>query len=73
MCDLCLHFPCVDGCPNGPEPEIVETCPICNDSIYEGEEVADICGALYHVECLEQMSTRELLGLFDVYTEPAAS
>lgn len=73
MCDLCHSFPCMTGCPNEPESEVVAVCPICDQSIYEGEEVAEINGALRHVECLEGMTAREILAMFDVYTEPAAS
>lgn len=73
MCELCHSFPCIDGCPNCEEPKAVDTCPACDSPIYEGEEVAEINCTLYHVECLEEMSTIELLAMFDVYTEPAAS
>lgn len=46
---------------------------MCDQSIYVGEEIADINDHLYHVECLEEMTVREILAMFDVYTEPAAS
>ena len=37
----------------------------------QGDEFAEIDGDYYHVECLENMTTRELLALLDVYTETA--
>lgn len=38
-------------------------CTDCAQPIYSGEEVVDIDGDLYHLECIERMSTTELLAL----------
>lgn len=71
MCDLCMRFPCITGCPNSAEPPIVAQCATCGHSIYQGEEITEINSALYHVECLENLTTRELLELLGCYTFPA--
>ena len=47
------------------------TCKDCGEGIVSGDEFAEIDGDYYHVECLENMTTRELLALLDVYTETA--
>lgn len=40
-----------------------EICEVCGEYIREGDEVA--CdGCYYHIECLENLSTRELLKAF---------
>jgi hypothetical protein len=36
-----------------------------------GDEFVEIDGEYYHLECLEDMTTRELLELFCVYPETA--
>lgn len=38
-----------------------EVCEVCGEYIREGDEVAYGDGCYYHIECLENMSTRELL------------
>lgn len=38
-----------------------ESCEVCGEYIREGDEVAMGDGCYYHIECLENMSTRELL------------
>lgn len=68
MCELCLRFPCMAGCPNAEEPPVVTKCATCGRSIFEGEEMVEINGESYHVECLENITTRELLELFGCYT-----
>lgn len=71
MCELCMSFPCLSGCPNEEEAPVVATCATCGEPIYKGEEAADIDGNMHHVECLENITTRELLGLFGCFTYPA--
>lgn len=51
------------GCPNARERARAGTCTDCAQPIYSGEEVVDIDGDLYHLECIERMSTTELLAL----------
>jgi len=38
-----------------------ESCEVCGDYIREGDTVVMGDGCYYHLECLENMSTRELL------------
>ena len=64
MCAVCMRSPCDPRCPNAPEPPAVHTCKDCGEGIVLGDEFAEI-------ECLENMTTRELLALLDVYTETA--
>lgn len=71
MCCECGHVPCLTGCPNARERARAGTCTDCAQPIYPGEEVVDIDGDLYHLECIERMSTVELLALMG-YTVCAA-
>lgn len=36
-----------------------EKCPVCGETIYDGERAADIGGKSYHLECLEEGFTVE--------------
>lgn len=71
MCSLCRVLPCDPRCPNAPEPLAVHTCKDCGEGIVPGDEFVEIDGEYYHLECLEDMTTRELLELFCVYPETA--
>ena len=66
MCAICNKYKCPPSCPNADEPEIVGVCDICKEEIHAGEEMVDIDGTLFHLECLETKSTKELLEMFDV-------
>lgn len=68
MCSVCHQSPCDARCPNAPLPKAMSTCPCCNEGIMLDEEYATIDGVEYHVDCLEEMTTRELLKMFDVDT-----
>lgn len=37
MCDLCRHEPCINNCPNAPNPIEMYTCDCCGGNIYDGE------------------------------------
>ena len=71
MCCECGHVPCLTGCPNAREEAQAGLCADCGQPIYHGEEMVDIDGTLYHLECVERMSTVELLALMG-YTVCAA-
>lgn len=71
MCLGCRKMVCDSRCPNAPEPRSVGICRECDGSIQIGEEYAEIDGRKYHLECLDSMSARELLQLFDVDVETA--
>lgn len=66
MCRYCLTSPCPAGCPNADEIEPKETCKYCGEGLLKEEAYVDINGECYHVDCLEEMSTRELLELLEV-------
>lgn len=71
MCDICRSVPCLAGCPNAPDPPAVYACDDCGEGIVPGDEYAEIDGRYYHLDCLENMSTRELLELVGVDTRTA--
>ncbi len=66
MCDLCLTAPCATGCPNAePRPIVSGRCPACRDPIRVGDEYVETPAGDYHLECLECLSTKELVKLLD--------
>lgn len=66
MCSECMTTPCNSMCPNAPEPKSYGVCKYCGDKVIEGDEAAEINGDLYHLECLECYSTKELLKMLNV-------
>lgn len=72
MCAVCLKSPCDSRCPNAPEPKAVFACSFCDEGILAGDEYAEIDGSHYHIDCLEDMGTRELLQMFGVGTLAAS-
>ena len=71
MCSVCLTHPCHPFCPNAPEPQSIGFCQDCGEEIFEGSEYAEINGDLYHKDCLDVMSTENLLKLFGVELQEA--
>ena len=69
MCAICRRSPCDPRCPNAPDPPTVYTCEECGEGILVGDEFAEIGDRQYHIDCLESLSTRELLKMFDVETQ----
>ena len=63
MCDICNSTPCLDGCPNKPEPNSIGECIECCKPIYIGENYAIIQGELFHEECLEEFSVDDWLDM----------
>lgn len=68
MCTICLKSPCDIRCPSAPEKKTACVCKTCGDGIDEGQEYAKIDDDYHHIECLDDMTTRELLMLFGVET-----
>lgn len=64
MCDICLHSPCLPGCPNEVIPTY-RTCKRCGDDLPIGLRIVDIGGDIYCEDCINDMSVEELLALFD--------
>ena len=65
MCEYCHQSPCHPRCPNY-VPEKVYTCTMCDEPIDEGEEYVDIDGDPCHFDCVDDLTTKELLGFLDV-------
>ena len=63
MCQICRHSPCLNGCPNAPDPPAVTTCRKCGEPITPGYEFARIDGLDYCDECIDDMPYCELVPL----------
>ena len=70
MCECCLQTPCHSRCPNA-DVSTVGTCECCGEDIAVGEEIVVIGDDYYHYDCVNDMTTRELLELFDVSVREA--
>ncbi len=55
MCLICMHSPCLSGCPNASEPMPAKHCSSCGKSIFPGDEYADIDGNPLCEECLADL------------------
>lgn len=64
MCSLCLHIPCLKGCPNAPEDMSKYTCCICGNGIYEGDRYVDGPDGEICESCIDDMTSTELLNVF---------
>lgn len=71
MCEICQRMICPSNCPNAPEPEEVEHCEYCDEGIFEDEKMIEVNGKFYHLDCLDDMTTTELLELLGVEIEVA--
>jgi len=61
MCSVCLQMPCHPRCPNAPEPVVVYNCSNCGEGILDGDEYVEIDGKYICMDCLDNMTTKELL------------
>lgn len=61
MCSLCLSTPCHTRCPNAPEPVAVHRCGKCGEGIFKGDKYFDGQGGCICEECLDDMTSGELL------------
>lgn len=61
MCDLCLSFPHLPGCPNAPEPEPVYKCVGCKEGIFSGDEYYESYRGPVCKECLDNMTVMEFI------------
>ena len=55
MCDICMHSPCLSGCPNAPDPTPVTHCCSCGEPIIPGDEYGIIDGEAWCEDCLEDL------------------
>lgn len=62
MCDICMHSPCLSGCPNAPDPTPVTHCCSCGEPIIPGDEYGIIDGEAWCEDCLEDLPLCVLIG-----------
>ena len=55
MCDICMHSPCLSGCPNAPDPTPVTHCCSCGEPIIPGDEYGIIDGEAWCEGCLDDL------------------
>lgn len=61
MCAMCGSYPCVNRCPNAPEPKPVYTCSWCNEPIFEEDKYMDTADGPVCKECIEGMTVSEFM------------
>ncbi len=71
MCEVCRQNPCHPSCPNAPDPVGVYTCVECGYGIFEGEKYFDSIKGPVCENCLDDMTTTELIELFGEELETA--
>ena len=68
MCDVCLKCDCPPSCP-GYQEKSNTFCDCCGEAITFGADYAEIDDAIYHIDCLNDIDTRELLRMCGVLIE----
>ena len=63
MCDIYRSTPCHVLCPNAEHPPKVYTCSLCSDDIRVGDEYVETKDGYYHFECIDNLTTREIIEL----------
>ena len=53
MCEICHNSPCLNLCPNAPEPPAVYVCSGCSEPIYEGERFLHLMGEQWCEDCVD--------------------
>lgn len=71
MCSMCMTSPCAPGCPNAPEPVPIYTCDKCGYGIFDGDKFFDSPEGYICNDCLEDMTTQELLKLCEIELKTA--
>lgn len=61
MCSVCMSVPCHLRCPNAPEPVPVHRCEKCGEGIFEGDKYFNGQEGYICEECLDDMTSGELL------------
>jgi hypothetical protein len=54
MCDICRRVPCHPRCPNATDPVPIFTCYVCQNEIYEGEDVYHLVGLHFCERCINE-------------------
>ena len=66
MCDTCLQEPCTTQCPNAEEPTAILFCDRCNEPVFLGYNYyVEPIGRTLCEECIENMTTKDILDHFD--------
>lgn len=55
MCAICMHSPCLSGCPNASDPTPVTCCCSCGEPIIPGDEYAILDGQPWCEDCLDDL------------------
>lgn len=72
MCSICHNSPCLSRCPNAKTPHGLHKCTKCGHFVDHGIRYAMIDGDCYCEDCLDGLSTKELVELcgWKFETEP---
>lgn len=62
MCEICNRTPCLSQCPHAEEP-VHKTCVILGCPIWEGMEYYDSDKGPVCLDCLEDMTVKEIIEL----------
>lgn len=65
MCEYCRTTPHHPRCPLADSPKSDIVCSHCNEDIIPNDEYVEINAKHYHLSCIENFSTRELLEMLD--------
>lgn len=63
MCSICMQTPCHPRCPNAPDLLPVYRCGKCSERIFEGDRYFESQEGYICEDCLNDMSSEELLEL----------
>lgn len=64
MCSICMKNPCDPRCPNASEQKPVCECALCGYGIYTGQKYYDGADGFVCEDCMNGMSTSELMEMF---------
>lgn len=65
MCEYCKTTPHHPRCPLAEQPKSDIVCSCCKEDILEGDEYIEINSKCYHLMCVEDLDTRDILRMFD--------
>lgn len=71
VCEICLRSPCLTGCPNE-VIQIIGYCKKCRCDIEIGMKYLDHDSGYICEDCLDEMTTTQLLDLFGEELQVAA-
>lgn len=68
MCRICKKSPCERFCPNE-NTSFYEECTECGGTIYSGQEHYDLNGKRFHPECINYLTSTDILDVLEIYPE----